>query len=317
MRRRAILAAPILLPAVAQAQIWPSRPIRLVVPFAPGGTTDVIARLTAEWFAPQLGQPIVIENRPGAGATIGAQLVARAEPDGHTLFMSSSTSHGVSPAVYPSLGYDPMSDFTHIALLSRTPAALLVGRNHPARDFSTFMAEARQRGELHLAIAAIGTASHLATVRFGLAAGLRVETVVYRGTGPAIIDVIAGTVPAIFDSLPSAVGHVAGGTLRALALAGEHRSALMETVPTLRESGLDVVSHSWFGLSGPARLPEAVVARLSDEVTAMFADATMRRRFEELGGVPPATTPDSYTAFIRDEIAAYAPLVRAANITPQ
>ena len=317
MKRRAVLAATALLPAGALAQAWPSRPIRLIVPFAPGGTTDVIARVTAEWLSPRLGQPVVVENRPGAGATIGAQLVARAEPDGHTLFMSSSTSHGVSPSVYQPLGYDPIGDFTHVALLSRTPAALLVGRGYPARDYAGFMDDARRQGELRLAIAAIGTASHLATVRFGMAAGLRVETVVYRGTGPAITDVIAGIVPGLFDSLPSAVGHVSAGTLRALALAGEARSALMPEVPTLRELGLDVVSHSWFGLSGPARLPAAIVARLSAEIGAMFADPAMRARFAQLGGVPPATTPESYTRFIRDEITAYAPLVRAANITPQ
>lgn len=315
--RRALLAAPLLLPAAVRAQSWPARPLRLVVPFAPGGTTDVIARVTGEWLSPRLGQPVVIENRPGAGATIGAQFVARAEPDGLTLFMTSSTSHGVSPAVYATLGYDPMADFTHIALLSRTPAALLVGRNHPARDYAALMDEARRHGELRMAIAAIGTASHLATVRFGMAAGLRVETVVYRGTGPAITDVIAGVVPALFDSLPSAVGHVSGGSLRALALAGEARTPLLPGTPTLRELGLDVVSHSWFGLSAPARLPAPIVARLSQEVAAMFADPAMRARFEQLGGMPPATTPESYTRFIAEEIAAYAPLVRAANITPQ
>ena len=150
-----------------------------------------------------------------------------------------------------------------------------------------------------------------------MAAGLRVETVVYRGTGPAITDIIAGIVPALFDSLPSAIGHISGGSLRALALAGEARAALLPDLPTLREGGIDVVSHSWFGLSGPARLPAPIVARLASEITAMFADAAMRARFEQLGGVPPATMLERYARFIRDEIAAYAPLVRAANIRPQ
>lgn len=317
MRRRALLAAGLALPATTRAQGWPTRPVRLIVPFAPGGTTDVIARVTAEWLAPRLGQPIVVENRPGAGATLGAQLVARAEADGQTLFMSSSTSHGVSPSVYANPGYDPMGDFTHVALLSRTPPALLVSPRHPARDIAAYLAEARRAGEVRFANAAIGTASHLASVRFAMALGVRLDNVVYRGTGPAITDVIAGVVPALFDSLPSAVGHIRAGSLRALALAGEARSALFPDLPTLREGGVDVVSHSWFGLSGPARLPAPIVARLSAEIAAMFADERMRARFEQLGGAPPATTPESYTRFIRDEIAAYAPLVRAANITPQ
>ncbi len=317
MRRRVLLFAPTLLPAVARAQAWPARPIRLIVPFAAGGTTDVIARVTGEWLGARLGQPVIVENRPGAGATIGAQHVARAEPDGLTLFMTSSTSHGVSPSVYPNLGYDPFADFTHIALLSRTPPALMVSPTHPARDIAAFAAEARRRGEVRFANAAIGTASHLASVRFAMALGVTLDNVVYRGTGPAITDVIAGIVPALFDSLPSSSGHLRGGTLRGLALAGEERSALFPDLVTLRESGIDVVSHSWFGLSGPARLPAPIVARLSSEVSAMFADAAMRARFEQLGGAPPATTPERYTQFIRDEIAAFAPLVRAAGITPQ
>lgn len=317
MKRRGILAAGAFLPAIARAQTWPARAIRLVVPFAPGGTTDVIARVTAEWLGPRLGQPVVVENRPGAGATIGAQFVARAEADGNTLFMSSSTSHGVSPSVYPNLPYDPFADFTHIALLSRTPPALMVSPNHPARDIAAFAAEARQRGEVRFANAAIGTASHLASVRFAMALGVTLENVVYRGTGPAITDVIAGVVPALFDSLPSSSGHLRGGTLRGLALAGEERSPLFPDLVTLRESGIDVVSHSWFGLSAPARLPEPIVARLAAEIAAMFANPAMRARFEQLGGAPPATTPESYTRFIRDEITTFAPLVRAAGITPQ
>jgi tripartite-type tricarboxylate transporter receptor subunit TctC len=316
--RRLALALP-LLPWAAQAQApaWPSRPIRLIVPFAPGGTTDVVGRLAAEKLGPRLGQPMLVENRPGAGATLGAQLVARAEPDGHTLLVSSSTSHGVSPAIYPNIGYDPIADFAHIALLSRTPPALLVTRNHPARNIQEYLELGRRERELTLAVAAIGTSSHLAGVRLGQALGVEVRSVVYRGVGPALTDVIAGIVPGIIDSLPSAVGHMRGGSLRALALLSESRSPLFPDLPTMREAGLDVVSAAWFGISAPAATPAPILARLTRETQAMLAEPETRAKLEDLGGAPPPWTPAEYTAFIRSELATLGALARAAGIKPQ
>jgi tripartite-type tricarboxylate transporter receptor subunit TctC len=318
--RRLGLALPFLSLAAAssaQTPAWPSRPIRLIVPFAPGGTTDVVGRLAAEKLGPRLGQTMLVENRPGAGATLGAQLVARAEPDGHTLLVSSSTSHGVSPAIYPNIGYDPMADFAHIALLSRTPPALLVTRNHPARNIQEYLAQGRREKELTLAVAAIGTSSHLAGVRLGQAMGVEVRSVVYRGVGPALTDVIAGIVPGIIDSLPSAVGHIRSGSLRALALLSEARSPLFPDLPTMREAGLDVVSAAWFGLSAPAATPAPILARLTRETQGILAEPETRARLEELGGAPPPWSPAEYSAFIQSELEKLGALARAAGIKPQ
>jgi tripartite-type tricarboxylate transporter receptor subunit TctC len=316
--RRALLALPglaLALPAFAQA--WPSRPIRLVVPFAPGGTTDVMARLVAERLGPRLGQPVVVENRAGAGATIGAAVVAQAPPDGHVLAMSNSTSHGVSPSVYPQIPYDAVRDFAHVALVATSPSLLVANNNHPARDLPQFLAHARRLGEIDFAISGIGSSSHLAGVRLGLALGVKVNAVPYRGSGPALTDTIAGTVPAMLDSLPSAGPHVRSGSLRGIGVSSAERSRVFPDLPTFREGGVDVVSAAWFGISGPAGLPPAIVARLSQEIAAVLADPATVARFEELlGAPPPASTPEGYADFVRAEVAAFAPIVRAAGISP-
>ena len=317
MKRRTALALS-LLPTMARAQApWPTRPIRLVVPFAPGGTTDVVGRIVAEKLAARLGQPVVVENRAGAGATIGAQQVARAEPDGLTLLVSSSTSHGVSPAQYPNNPYDELRDFTHVGMIARSPSVLLVNPNSPMRTLADFAAAARAAGEVRFAVAGIGTSSHLAGVRLAMALGVRTESIPYRGAGPALTDLMGGVVPAMLDSLPSCGPHVRAGSLRALAVSGAERAEGFADLPTLREGGLDVVSYAWFGISGPAALPAPIVGRLSTELRAVLSDPTTRALLEERGGAPPDTTPESYTAFIRDELAAFAPLVRAAGLQPQ
>lgn len=316
-RHLAMAALPLLArPALAQAP-WPSRPIRLVVPFAPGGTTDVVGRIVAEKLGARLGQPVVVENRAGAGATLGAQQVARAEPDGLTLLVSSSTSHGVSPALYPNIPYDALRDFTHVGMIARSPSVLLVNPNSPMRTLADFSAAARSAGEVRFAVAGIGTSSHLAGVRLAMALGVRTESIPYRGAGPALTDLMGGVVPAMLDSLPSCGPHVRAGSLRALAVSGAERADGFPELPTLREGGLDVVSYAWFGISGPAALPAPIVERLSTELRAVLADPPTRARLEELGGAPPDTTPASYTAFVRDELAAFAPLVRAAGLQPQ
>ncbi|NGM19103.1 tripartite tricarboxylate transporter substrate binding protein [Roseomonas stagni] len=322
MTRRAALAAPLLLAPLlsampARAQSWPTRPIRLIVPFAPGGTTDVMARLVAERLGAQLGQPVVVENRAGAGATIGAAAVAQAAPDGHVLAMSNSTSHGVSPALYPAIPYDAMRDFTHVALVATSPSVLVANPGHRARDFAQFAAMAREAGEIDFAVAGIGTSSHLAGIRLGMALGVKVNAVPYRGAGPALTDTIAGVVPAMLDSLPSAGPHIRSGALRGLAVSSAARSARFPDLPTLRESGVDVVSAAWFGLSGPAGLPPAIVARLAEAVRAVLADPATIARFEELlGAPPPESTPEAFTRFVQAELASFAPIVRAAGLTP-
>jgi tripartite-type tricarboxylate transporter receptor subunit TctC len=302
---------------VARAQAWPTRSIRLIVPFAPGGTTDLMARLVAEKLGPRLGQVIVAENRSGAGATIGADLVAKAAPDGYTLLMSNSGSHGVSPSLYPSIPYDPMRDFTHIALVVTSPSTLVVNPQNPARTIQEFIARAREKHELEFAVSGLGSSSHLTGVRLGMALGVPVNAIPYRGAGPAMTDTIAGVVSAMFDSLPSAAPHVNSGSVRALAVSSAERSARFPNLPTLKESGVDLVSNAWFGLSAPAGLPDPILRRYATEIQAVMHDPATIERFEDLSGAkPPESTPESYTAFVQREIAEWAPIVRAAGIRP-
>ncbi|MDO9498563.1 tripartite tricarboxylate transporter substrate binding protein [Falsiroseomonas sp.] len=311
------LAAPALVRPASGQPAWPSRPIRLVVPYAPGGTTDVMARLVAEQIGQRLGQPVIVENRPGAGATIGAAMVAQAEPDGLTLLMSNSGSHGVSPSLYPTLSYDPMRDFTHVALVVTSPSVLVVTKGHPAQDMAQFIAHVRRAGEIDFAVSGVGSSSHLTGVRLGLALGVRVLAVPYRGAGPAMTDTIAGVVPAMMDSLPSAAQHINSGSVRALAVSSATRSNRFPNLPTLQESGVDVVNSAWFGISGPAGLPAPIVTRLAAVIRESLAQPAMITRFEDLTGAPPPeSTPESYTEFVRSEIASFAPIVRAAGINP-
>ncbi len=315
LTRRSMLAGGCLLPLALRAQpAWPVRPIRLIVPYAAGGTTDVMARLVGDGLARRLQQPVVVENRGGAGATIGAAAVAQSAPDGYTLGMSNSGSHGVSPHIYPNPGYDALQDFTHVALIARTPHALLVNKDHPARTLQDFLRLARAEGEMRFAVAGIGASSHLLGVRLAMLAGVRVEPVAYRGAGPAASDVIAGVLPAMFDSVPSGAGHVRSGALRALAVSGEERSPVMPEVPTLREGGVDLVSTSWFGLSGPGGMPGEIVQLLSQAVQAVLQDGDVAARMRSLGADSPPTTPASYTAFVAAELEAWKPIVRAARI---
>ena len=316
--RRAALLGGLGLPAAARAQPgaegWPARPIRLIVPYAAGGTTDLLGRVVADWLGSRLGRPIVVENRGGAGATIGAALVAQAAPDGHTLVISNSGSHGISPHIYPNPGYDPLRDFTHIALIAQTPHALLVHPAHPAESLSGFVEHARRAGEMRFAVSGIGASSHLLGVRLGLATGIPVEPVAYRGAGPAAADVIAGVVPALFDSVPSGVGHVRNGSLRALATSGAARSGTLPAVPTLREAGVDIVSASWFGVSGPRGLPEPMLRRLTAEMRAMLADPETAGRLTALGSEALADAPEDYAGFVASELRIWEPIVRAAGV---
>jgi tripartite-type tricarboxylate transporter receptor subunit TctC len=276
-----------------------------------------MARLLAEGVAARLGQPVVVENRAGAGATIGAALVARAAPDGHTLLMSNSTSHGVSPALYPTMGYDPMADFTHVALVATSPSALVLNPAHPARSLGDFIAEARRDGELRFAVAGLGTSSHLAGVRLGLTLGVQVTAVPYRGAGPAMTDVIAGVLPAMMDSLPSAAPHIRSQSVRALAVTAATRSPALPDVPTMREAGVDLVSSAWFGVSGPRGLPAPIVATLAAAIGEALREPRTVTRFQDLlGAPPPESTPDRFTSFVASELASFAPLVRAANLQP-
>lgn len=315
-RRHALMAAS-LWPSAALAQAWPTQPIRLIVPFAPGGTTDLIARLVATPLQERLGQPIIIENRPGAGATVGSLMAAQAAPDGHTLVLSNIASHGISPSLYPNIRYDAVRDFSHIALLTLNPSVFVANPRAGINNMADFARIHREtpRG-LDMASSGAGSSNHLLIVRMGQILGREINHIPFRGAGPAMTAVIGGQVPLMSDSLPSAASHIRQGSVRAVAMSSAERHPSFPDVPTLREQGYDLVTSSWFGLSGPARMPQSVVERLSREIRAILATPDVRARFAEIGGTPGEFSPDEYAAFVTREVASWSVLVRESGAQP-
>jgi tripartite-type tricarboxylate transporter receptor subunit TctC len=317
-RRHALMAAglwPMAVPAFAQA--WPAQPIRLIVPFAPGGTTDLIARLVATPLQERLGQPIIIENRPGAGATVGSLMAAQAAPDGYTLVLSNIASHGISPSLYTNIRYDAVRDFSHIALLTLNPSVFVANPRAGISNMADFARLHRvgQRG-LDMASSGAGSSNHLLIVRMGQILGREINHIPFRGAGPAMTAVIGGQVPLMSDSLPSAAAHIRQGSVRAVAMSSALRHPSFPDVPTLREQGYDLVTSSWFGLSGPARMPQPVVERLSREIRAILASPEIRARFAEIGGTPGEFSPEEYAAFVTAEVSSWAVLVRESGAQP-
>lgn len=318
LTRRALAAGAALLatPRLARAQAWPSGPIRLVVPFAPGGSTDLTARLVGEGLGQRLGVPVIVENRPGAGATTGSQMVADAPPDGQTLVMSNIASHAISPALYPNLRYDPVTSFTHIAMVITNPSAWVVNRDTGINNLADLVRAAKARpGGLDMASSGAGSSNHLMLVRFCELAGIEHTHIPFRGAGPAMVAVIAGQVPMMSDSLPSAASHIRQGTVRAIAMSSAERHPGFPDVPTFREQGFDMSSTSWFALSGPAGMAAPVVERLHREVMAVIATPANQQRFAEMGGTPGDMTPAEFSAFVASEVARWAPVVRASGAT--
>jgi tripartite-type tricarboxylate transporter receptor subunit TctC len=317
LTRRALggLAGLLATPAVLRAQSgWPNQPIKLVVPFAPGGTTDLVARLVSNALGQKLGQPIVIDNRPGAGATVGSELVARANGDGYTLLMSNIASHGVSPALYGNLRYDPIKDFQHIALVIQNPSVFVANKDSGITDLKSMFEAARKgAGGLDVGSSGIGSSNHLLIVQVGEMAKAPLNHIPFRGAGPAMTAVIQGTVPMMSDSLPSSAAHLKQGSVRGIAMASAERHPSFPDIPTFKEQGVDVVAASWFGLSAPASTPAAIVERINREVKAVLATDDMKTRFNELGGTAGNTTPAEYTRFIADELAHWAPVVKESG----
>lgn len=317
LARRTLLGAAALLPLPAFAQTWPARPVRLVVPFAPGGTTDIVARILSQHLGERLGHAFPVENRPGAGATLAATQVAQAAPDGYTLFISNSASQGISPSLFRNVRYDSMADFTHIALAATTSTAVVVNPRYPAQTMQELIRLGRSRPDgLDFAISGHGTTTHLLGMRIALAAGFRMNPIPYRGAGPALADVIAGNVGLMVDGLPSSIGFLRDGSLRALAVADAERNRHLPNVPTLIEGGLPgMTSYSWFGVSGPRGLPAPIVERLNTEIRAILQLPAVRQRYLELTADAPDTTPAQYAAFIEEELRVWGEVVRATGIT--
>ncbi|MCC6532143.1 MAG: tripartite tricarboxylate transporter substrate binding protein [Burkholderiales bacterium] len=293
---------------------YPARPIRLIVPFPPGGGTDTLSRLVGKGLGERLGQSIVIDNRPGAGTTIGATLAARSEPNGYTLYMGTSALM-VAPAFYPEFTIDPARDYSPITLVSTTPSVLAVHPSVAATSVSQLVALAKsQPGRLAFASAGNGTASHLAGALLQTMTGAKLVHVPYKGSGPAVTDLIAGQVQLFFDSMVTLMPHVRGGRIRALAVTSAQRSPAAPELPTVAESGLPGFQISpWSGLMGPARMPGALVERLNREVVAIVHGAAFRDTLARQGSIPVGNSPAEFTAFIASELAKWGSLARSSG----
>ena len=314
--RRAALAAPALLfaPAARAQPTWPSaRPVRVVVPFPPGGTTDFIARLVSQRLGVVLGQAFVIENRAGAGGTVGSDAVAKSAPDGYTFVISNIASFGVGPSVYRTMPYDSVRDFSHVAMMAEIPSVLAVNSASPIRSLADFVAAARARpGAMTVASPGNGTSSHAKQEILRRSAGIETIHVPYRGSGPMLNDLASGAVDAMITTLVEAGRNE---RYRLLAVTAAERVPGWPDVPTFRELGHpDLVASTWFGLSGPAGLPAAMVERLNTEVLAALATPEISARLVETGATPRRMSAAEYTAFIASEVQRWAAVVQAAGI---
>lgn len=310
-----LLACLMAAPALAA---YPERPVRLITPFPPGGATDLLARTVGERLSQRLGQAVVIENRPGAGGNIGAEIASRAAPDGYTLLMAPTSIYAVSATLYPQLNYDVTKDFTPVSLVANAPHVLLVHPSLPVETVPELIAYAKARpGELNFASQGSGTVSHLEAEMLKSMAGIDLLHIPYRGSAPAVVDLLAGRVQVMFDSIASSNPHVRAGRLRPLAVASPARSPLLPDVPTVRESGIEGYSaHSWLGILVPAGTPRAIVQRLHRDLVAVVNEPATRARLIEHGFEPATSTSAELAKMIREEIVKWAPLVIQSGATP-
>ena len=306
----------IVLPGAALAQAWPAKPIRLMVPFPPGGSTDIVARIVAQKLSERLGQSIVIENRGGAGGTLGTAVVAKAAPDGYTLGVASTSTHVVAPGVYAKLDYDPVKDFAPVGLMAVSPYLLVVNPSVPAKTLKELIALAKkQPGKLNYASAGIGSTTHLAMEMLKYASATYMLHIPYNGNGPAGTALIGGQVEVLFGSLPALLPHAKSGRARALAVGTPKRSPSLPDVPTVAESGYPGFDASlWLAIMAPAGTPQPIIERLNRELVAIIAAADTREAFDKAGAEPLTGTPADLAAMIRDGVPKYAQIIKTAGV---
>jgi tripartite-type tricarboxylate transporter receptor subunit TctC len=306
----ALLAAPL-----ACAQGYPSRPIHFVVPYPAGGPLDTVARLLGQKVSESVKQPVIIDNKPGAGGNIGADAVAKSPPDGYTILMGAVATHAINPTLYANIPYDPVNDFAPVTQVASTPNVLVVNPSLPVHDVREFIAYAKAHpGQLNFGSGSTGSAGHLAGELFKTMAGVQMVHVPYKGAGPAMQDLIGGQIQLMFDNLASSLGQIRAGKVRALAVTTAKRSSLAPELPTIAESGLPGFDIStWFGVFAPGGTPPAVVARLHDEFAKALAAPDVREKMLNLGAEPVGNTPAQFAAYIRSEAEKYARLVKASG----
>ena len=311
----AALATPSILTSRASAAEWPQRSVRIVVPFPPGGSTDITARLVGNRLQEVWGQSVVIENKPGAGGNIASDMVARSDPDGYTVFIVGP-GLATNQFLYPSLSYDPVGDFAAVTLLITQPNMMCVPLSKPAKSVKEFIAYCHDnKGKVTYASSGNGTTLHLSGELFKRLANVEMIHIPYRGGAMAINDLIPGRVDVTFDNMPSIISHVKSGSLRALAVTTKERVSVVPDIPTIAESGVpgfDV--SSWFGFFLPVKTPKEIIAKLNADTNAALAHSSVKPRFDELGATPKGSTPDELAAFLQSEIAKWGPLIKEAKI---
>ncbi|HET9641991.1 MAG TPA: tripartite tricarboxylate transporter substrate binding protein [Burkholderiaceae bacterium] len=300
----------------AAAQEYPTKPIKIVVPYTPGGTTDNLARLCAQGLAEAWGQQVIVDNRPGASGSIGAKVVADAAPDGYTLLLATSTQLATNVALYPNLSYQPLRDFAPVGLLVKGYNVLVVHPSVPAKSVNELIALAKARpGQLNFATSGNGTSQHLSAELFKTMAGVNMVHIPYKGSAPALVDLLSGQVPVMFENILTVVPHIKAGTLRALAVTGAKRWPTLSELPTIAEAGLPGYEISGFyGIVAPAGTPRPIVAKLNKELSRIISDPNLRERLLNQGFEPSPSTSDEFTELIKAYIVKNAQIVKEAAI---
>jgi tripartite-type tricarboxylate transporter receptor subunit TctC len=315
---RSSLAAFVALTTIGAASAqptYPAKPIRYVVPFPAGGPLDIVARAIGQELNRSWGQPVIVDNRPGAGGNIGAELVAKSPPDGYTILMGAVSTHAINPTLYTRVAYDPIKDFAPITLITSVPNVLVVHPSVPAKTVSELIAVAKAKpGQLNFASGSTGSAGHLAGELFKTMAGVDMVHVPYKGAAPAVVDLIAGHVSLMFDNMSSALPTIKSGRVRAIAVTTLKRSPMLPQLPTISEAGLRGFDVStWFGVFAPGGTPPDIVSKLNTEIVRILSTAEMKERLAQLGAEPAGGKPEEFAAFIRSEIPKYAKVIRASG----